>query len=366
MTETPTIRPSALPRFFACPSSAAPGPRVESDSEAATLGTALHLAAAAHVTAASPDLDEIARRAEVDVDELASLAASVRRIWSKLEPLYPSPRVELHLATSTLPGLGGGTADVVHHDGETAAVHDWKSGWAVRSYRHQLRGYAWLIRDAYGMPRSGRIQTSIGWVRSCEIEAHAVTDEELDDWGEQFTRRLALVGSVYSPGEACVYCSHRLTCSVRRDATASAAAAITGATPDQLADPNALAALYPRVKLLESAITEYMSTLKAAVRSAGELAIGDDLVLTIEERRRRKVVPAIAWDLLLEAGLTSEELWDLLEIKATEVEAAVKNHAPRGLKGKVVAAFMERLAAAGGLLETKYQSLATRRKEGQS
>jgi len=357
-----TVRPSALPRIFACPSSAAPGPWVESDSEAATLGTALHLVAAAMVTESNCDLGEVAQRAEVDVEELDRLTGSARRIWGKIESLYPRPRVELHLATSTLPGLAGGTADVVHHDGETAAVHDWKSGWAVRSYRHQLLGYAWLIRDAYGMPRSGKIQTSIGWVRSCEIEAHAVTADELDDWGRQFARRLAMVGTVYSPGEACVYCPHRMTCAARRDATASAAAAITGATTDQLADPSALAALYPRVKLLEGAIAEYMSTLRAAVRTAGELEIGDGLVLTLEERRRRKVVPEIAWDMAVGAGLTTEELWSILEIRATELETAVKSHAPRGLKGKAVVAFMERLTAAGGLLETKYQSLATRRK----
>ncbi len=355
----PQVRPSRLPLAHECPSSLLPACHpVSSGSVASDVGQALHYAAGALVLGKPFDVAAIAKSFSVDRDELGILMFQAARAWSYMRIYFANPRVEYPLRSEL---LGGGTVDVLHHDGDTAAINDWKSGRVQRNYRWQLWGYAYDVRETLGMPRSGRIESALTWVRSGDIEQHGFTEAELDAMADQHRALESGIGKVYSPGEHCGFCPRRHECGAYADALRTTTAVLapagdaTGMTAEQLAQ------LYPRAKLLEKALETYNQLLKAALSDGTRLPIGDGRVLHLTEVRRTKLDPSRTLAALRAAGWSEADIDACLDVSKSRVEE-IAEAAGRAMKARgAIKAERERvlkqLEDAGAVSQTIQQRL---------
>jgi hypothetical protein len=356
-----TCRPSKLPLAHECPSSLLPAEHpISAGSAASDVGQAQHYVAGAIVLGKPYDVAAVAKSFSVDRDDLSILAFQTARAWNYLGRWFVAPRVEYVLRSEL---LGGGTADVLHHDGDTAAVNDWKSGRVQRNYRWQLWGYAYSARETLGMPRSGVIDSACAWVRTGDVEMHGFTDAELDAMAEEHRALEGRIGKVYSPGEHCGFCARRHECGAYADALrttttalAPIAAAIEGGTASGVTIEQ-LVSLYPMAKLYEKVLEAYGEMLKAALADGVRLPIGDGRVLYLAEKKRVELDPVKTYDALLAAGPDGNEILECMRASKGALEKWIESKAPRGQKKAAREAMLERLSAAGAVSQTIQQRL---------
>jgi hypothetical protein len=307
-----------------CPSSILPAEHpISRGSEASDIGQAQHYGAGAIELGKPYDVVAIARSYSVDTDELAILLYQTAKAWGYLQRYFPNPRVEYRLHSEL---LGDGTGDIVEHNGDTAAVNDWKSGRVQRNYRWQLWGYAYDLRETLGMPRSGVIDSSTAWVRTGDIEMHPFSDAELDAMADEHRALESKIGEVYSPGEHCGFCRRRNECGAHASAIRAAATALmpliqalSESIPYGLTSIK-LAHLYPQAKLLEKALTNYNEMLKASLADSIKLAVGDGRILYLAEVQRTQLDPTLAIATLEREQWTQDEIMACVEVSKGRVE----------------------------------------------
>jgi hypothetical protein len=361
----PQVRPSRLPLAHECPSSLLPAEHpLGGGSEASDIGQAQHYAAGALVLEKPYDVVAVARSFSVDIDELAILMAQTAKIWRYLQRWFPSPRVEYRLSSEL---LGGGTADVVHHDGDTAAVNDWKSGRVQRNYRWQLWGYAYDLRETLGMPRSGVIDSATSWVRTGDVEQHGFTERELDAMADEHRALESKLGEVYAPGEHCGFCPRRHKCgaytaALRATTTALApiGKAIETGSPTGLTVDDLVRA-YPQAKLLEDLLAAYRELLKAGLADGARLPVGDGRVLYLADIQRTKLDPALAMEALRGLGWSECDIASCLDLhKSRAEELAAERGRSTKQRGAIKAAkeeLMTALEQAGAVSKVVQQRL---------
>lgn len=348
-------RPSAMPRVWDCPSSMEPAAHpLNVPTDEAALGTAAHKGLAVHVVGLDPDLAAIAAEHAVEVDDLESLYRYGTKAWLELERYFPEPVAECQLDPTDI--TTGGQADVLHSDGRTLVINDWKSGRVRRNARWQMGAYAYGARAELGMPSSGVITTTVVWLRFGEFEVLEWDDAALDQFRARYIELEGLVGKQYAPGEHCSFCPRQAECGarsafVRSSANSIASLESTAVTAEQLA------ALYPQAQLLERALKSYRAAVRSEVMRLGGLPLPDGRTLQLAERQLTEVDPKAAWPVLIEWGLTEDELARCTSIGKGKLEDLVGEKAPPKMKGKHKAQLFERLREAGALTTTTQQRL---------
>ena len=359
------VRPSRLPLAHECPSSLQPAEHpLGGGSEYSDLGNAQHYGGGSVALGKPYDVVEIARSYSVDEDELRLMMFLTEKAWNYLRQWFPSPRVECRVSSEL---LGDGTADVLHHDGDTCAINDWKSGRVERTYYWQMWGYAWNAWKTFGMPRSGYIDSAITWVRTGRVEHHAFSDRELDAMADQHSCLESKIGKVYAPGECCGFCPRRHECDAYRDYISASACAIepirraletgasTGLTSEQLAR------LYPRAKMLQKALEAYGQMLHAALVDGKRLPTGDGRVLYLDDFPRTELDSTLALLVLRANGWPEDKIAEVIEVskrKAVEVvEAEARKTKIRGAIKLAREALEKSLADAGAVHKTIHQRL---------
>ncbi len=345
-------RASSLPRFTMCPSSAAEpegGYKLDSSSQPSDEGTAAHEALALVVDGREPDLDEIAMTHGVDRKILGILVANGRVAWSEYQRLFPEPRVEVEVEGP----LVRGRADVLHADTESLVILDWKSGWVRRHHADQLAGYAHAAVSTFGMPKIGKITTIVPWLRFGESDVVNMDAEYLEAFEKNIRDAEKRIGEVFSPGDdRCGFCPRALSCPAWSDTQRSAAASLAVMKDGVAATPEMLASLYDDSRALKRALENYEKALKVAVgRTEDGLRLPDDRTLRFVDTVIREIDPRLAWKTLVSEGLTDDDLNSCLSLGKTKLTNIVKERAPRGKKGKAVAALMEKLEGAGAVSE---------------
>src|SRR4030042_5671960 len=151
------IRASKMPLFLTCPQSLKRAPEIpiDSDSEIARLGTAVHEAMANYVMNNRVDAGELAEKHGVDLKELSILFAFGRQAWEELSPYFPTPEVEESMeATLNKVFCLRGRADVFQLATDAIHIIDWKSGYKKTNYWPQLLAYGYLAARQYGVPKA--------------------------------------------------------------------------------------------------------------------------------------------------------------------------------------------------------------------
>lgn len=350
-------RCSAVGRILDCPSSLVPAKTLlgDSDNEPLRIGNLIHLVLARMVMGADlwDEIPDRARDADVPEKDIRILYAIGCKIWKRLQPYFPEPRAEHPMESE----LVIGTADVAHHDSATAAVIDWKSGYAEREHRAQVTAYAHAMRETYGMPSNGYIAAAPVHLRSDTMDVLALEDTHLDAFGARLAEALGKVGEVYNPGESCTFCPRAHECGERQQWLRSAAVALTRAQPDAM-EPAQLAALYPTVQAVEAACKAYKLAMRSVIGMHGPQSISDGRLLKLLESHDTAIDPLKARPVLVgEMGWDKEAFYECLSMTKKALVERVRVSAPDRGKAKAERTVLAQLENAGAITKTMKRQL---------
>ena len=380
------LRASRLPLTMACSASLVDdgSPRLARDNELAKLGTAAHLVVTDRIAGRynDADIDEIAARFMVDPGELGMLVGRAWSIWNlEMKAFFAAPQVEEYLSFSDDDAglLLTGHADIIStmalESERQARIADIKTGFRDDDHGHQLRAYAFLAIQKW--PTAETVYAAVIRPREGTRDGWVWTREELYGWYAELLAKLAKRNEYNPDPRWCGICPRGLSCPAKGVMLSNALSLllettdqVTGLDPVRLtglpADPvergTMLAALKDRAKAITDACEFAMKLVKIEVAEAGgRLPTDDGRELVIVEQTQRQIVPAKAWDIL--AGTIGEGvvLEECVSISKGDVEVAVKRTAGKGMKGKVVAELMERLATAGAIEEKVIARLETKK-----
>lgn len=353
------VSASGVPRFFSCASSAVvidapfnPG------SVAANIGNATHEGCWRLVRGMPVDTEELAERFNLDdadkIDFRVCMAYA-NQAWHASKQSFPNPKTEIRIESD----LVNGTADVLHHDGETAAVGDWKSGRVPSHVTEQLAAYAYAVREKFGMPRSGYITSIAWWLRFQEMEVRKMDDNYLDAFADTFQHQMKAAGRQYAPSyDTCGFCTRQNECQALRDWIDAAGSAVmihqeqaqAGAlTIEQLGE------LYPQAKMLEKALAAYKEALKHAA-SRGEVRVGEGKVFRVNEYRK-DVINDIqgAWKhLVQDQSFTPSDMASVCKLSLSKIKDIAGNRAEPQGKAKAKKQILEDLNQAGCISSIPY------------
>lgn len=341
------MRISSLPRFIDCPSSALPTEYpYDRPNPAAAEGSAVHKCLELWLNGRDFDAASIAHCYGADPDEVEFLLSQGKRAWRNgLASIVASPLTEMRLDDAD--GIEG-TADFVYRGDDCLVVGDWKSNRVESNYDAQLMGYALAAAARYGMPDCGYVTTAIVWLRYGQAEIVNYSEEELSGFDTLLQTRVNEIGKRYAPGEACEFCPRRLVCESRKQFLAFASGAVRAMVDAQFQDTRLIAPAYPLVKSLRKALDEYDIALKESL-AEGPQEIGDGYQLQLCETTRDKVIPDKAWDTLVQAGYTNEDLASCMTVSKTRMLAVTNERAPYRQKKRMKDALMKQLNEVGAI-----------------
>ena len=341
------MRVSSLPRFAACPSSALEAKYpYDPPSDPADTGTAVHEALASMVLGIEPDLDAIATKHDTDPEELGILFACGIQAWRAVREHFSHPQVEV-----TVEGRGLiGHADVLHSDGISMAVLDWKSGRVRHDYSSQLLGYASCAAEQYGLPVSGQVTVATAWLRFGEVDVRSYNQRDLDGFRERVAEAGANIGKRYGPGDACAFCPRQHECGARTTYIRASTAALVEASPGVVSAEH-LAGLWTRSRALKGALEHYEKALKMTLSTmtAGTVPCGDGTTLELVAQEVDQIDAQMAWPLLVAEGYTQDELAKCVKMSKGAMTTIAGSKAAKRQKGKYIADLLGRLRAAGAI-----------------
>jgi len=353
-----TMRVSALPMFWACPSSALDCEHPYSpESDAAALGTAVHKALQMMINEASPDpsLSVIAVEHDVDLEELSRLYDIGRDAWTNLR-LHAGLDAEVHSELRLEGEAFSGTADIVLVGQDEIVVIDWKSGRLRGDAETQVMGYLDLARKRFGPRPSYR--GIVMWLQFGDIEAHDYEDENLDAFEETYARKLENIGKAYAPGVACRYCRRQLECSARREFMQATALAIAEPTCKKLFTPDLLAALYDRAKMLEKCLDQFKDAVSLHVQENGGLDLPNGKRIVERHYQREQYDPRTTWQVLTQQhGFTQEDMAQVLSVGTTAIKRIIGAKTDKGQKVEKQAQALQDIRDANGARTISYSKL---------
>jgi hypothetical protein len=306
-------------------------PLTDVAGEPARLGTLVHrvLADVVRGEGVHDNLPELARTASVSIKDTSILVAIGVRAWRSLAVHFQEPRAEVPLESELLIG----TADVAHHDGVTAAVGDWKSGWLEGEPAAQVTGYASCMREAWGMPSSGRIMAAPVFLRSDTIDVLQLNDAAIDAFEARVRKAKQQAGEVYGPGDACTYCPRVLECEPRAEWLRTAASSLVVAEPGTM-QPADLAELYPTVKAIEGACLAYRAAMRSVVQVHGPQPVDGSKELRLIDSHESVIDPLKLRDVMTREPFNwgKEDLYSVFKASKAKLVDAIRADAPRGYK----------------------------------
>ena len=363
------LRCSSMPRILKCPASAvAPDIEIEGDRAVAMIGRAAHEALAAHVRGGAPDFDAIARKHGAERDTFAPLYYVGRRIWDERKSAIAIIAVEQKMAAEILPGvILQGTGDIiaraVREEVPTIVVWDWKSG-AIADHRDQIISYAWLASREWP---TERVKGVLCWLRDQLADIDDIGMDELEKLPERIREALDHPDRFCPGPQQCQYCPRRFDCPARTALVRQSVESLTAASALSKSiglvalDPAALAALWPKVKMIKAALEQYDEVVRARVKEAGALPVGDGTELVITEVERTEIVPARGIPVLVERFGGIEAIMPAIRLGKSEIGNLASAQAPRGMKKAAITELMGALEAAGALVITKSGRLTVRK-----
>jgi len=128
--------------------------------------------------------------------------------------------------------------------------------------------------------------------------------------------------------------------------------------PESVSSPSGLAALYPRVKQLEAAISDYKSALREALAD-GPVTV-DGVTYSMGESSRESIDAGVAWR-VLQGEVSEQRFMGLLSVKKGGLEELAAGDAPHGGKAEAKRELMRRLRDAGAVTRSTFTRINSKR-----
>jgi len=351
MASVPKVAASVAPRFIDCASSIIKAQfPADVTYDGANVGRAGHEAIEEYSHGRAFDLGKIADKHDVPHKDVEILFSWSRRQWDdKLAQLFPGQQTEVELESEIMIGR----SDLVSYGADHANIHDWKFGRSMRNAVYQMGMYAHGLRNKMGcMPSSGKIQTTVGWVRLAKLVVKHWDSDELNDFEKHIVGQHKYVGKRWGPGDACTFCPNQNECGARADYMRSLVltfvdAEIATATLQDLAE------LHADVKRIARLCEQFDKALKSRLEAEGECTDSSGTEFSMVDTKKDVLVPGKAYPVLREHfGVKNNEFAALTSIAKGELEVMIKAQAERGDKGKRWIDCLEKLRAAGAINQT--------------
>ena len=281
---------------------------VDPVSDAGDGGSAAHDVMAALVDADATslydiDLEAIARRWSVEVEQLRILGFIGLKVWKVARDWLRPAQSEVYLEASFEVAKDVILEMTGHVDalaiGQRAAAHgDWKFGMVDRNYHDQVDAYSALVLGNY--PKVESVDGFVGWIRSDEVErVPTMTRDRLWEWLDRIRERVVEWNGVFHPGPQCTFCVRATSCpalaqQARRDALVFGGPDMAARIESGLADlaDHEVVAIFRRWKALEKLGDDLTDAVKRRVRAAGgRLPDGDGRELRFVSSESRVSTP---------------------------------------------------------------------------
>lgn len=362
-----TQRCSRLPLALACPASQVlPALVIERmGDDAARMGSAVHELITSGIAGTRLEKLNVAAKWRVDnTDELKKLRDWGWNAWESIREYFPQPQVEREFAFANEDEgfLLKGKADVFsENDGKMICIADFKSGWADKDHRQQLRGYAMLALHEF--PGAESVYCVVPLIRQFSVDRWLWTRQEVEAWYASAITRLKQI-DVYAPSyESCTYCPRAHECPARFALLRECIAFVeefAGKSPGEMAELDADMLIEARGKkaFVEKACDALGELTKLEVKLHGGTMVGPSgRELHIKTVEAKHIAARNGLPVLVQSGIDWGELLDLAKLPKGKIEALAKGIAPHGEKGRFWQAIMARLEEAEAIEITTSERL---------
>ncbi len=340
---------SGLDRAVACPGSVTL-PQAPSTGAAAAAGSAIH----AYLADPAHDLDAVPEEhreacAAIDLAALPAGAEWAHEVTVAWDPATGRGREVGRDLGRHYPATGEifGTADVIGLTPDAVHVYDYKSGWGAvpaPTENWQLRFLALAAAEAYGRDTA---RVGLIHLNGDAPRYRTATFDALDLAATAAELRAALKtwvpGAPIVQGEHCRYCPAFDSCPAKLALFRAAVDIPLAITPENAR------AVYLRAEAVAQVLGRVRAGLEMYAREH-PIPLGDGLVYG-PTTTERESVDAAAAQRVLTAIHGAEVAAAAIEAKTSKaaIERAIGAVAPRGQKGKLVAAALRAIATEGGI-----------------
>jgi len=306
-------RCSSIDRHLACSGSIGfEGQDFEEPGDGTSLlGTAVGDAFEQYAARGVTDLEGVAERHGVAVDQIAPAFYSGRQVWLQISHWFTGKwSTQYKVAGRTTMG----TSDIVNiekqYPDESAeavsiAIVDVKLGMSDDEHPGQLKGYSLAMYDQYGgVPRSGHILAIELQLLNKRVLVQKLTKDDLEAFRAQLERQHKLAyEDVFTAGDWCKYCPGRHECEPRDKWLRASASALVEVSRSVTTTRQALARAHPKVAVLKRAINAYEKALKHEIRAGGPIPDGNGSCIALVEKPVEKLRSSIALGPAMTNGL---------------------------------------------------------------
>ena len=356
------IRCSSLPLAFICPGSIRGDLSVDSTSEPADDGTAVHAGLASVVRGMAPEAAHelmLAEHPSCNRGEVTPLFWAGVKMWGEIRKWMPDADAENEMKAENLTGHVD-----AHSVGETEAVIcDWKSGRKDHDYHHQGFGYAWLKLRL--VQRLARATVHFAWLRTQELESYTVARARADAWYQQLQDEVVNWDGKYHAGPHCTFCPRRTSCPAVTALVRQDVAMFADGKTFELSTCTGpeLCGHFRKIKMLQRFLEAAERNARMEIGHRGEVDDGDGgLIHMVPTKGNREIAPLAAWP-ILSARLTDSEMAGVVEIGVGRLEDAIKAKAPRGKGAGMIREVFAELEAAGAVSREPGVKLVDERKK---
>lgn len=351
-----SVRCSALPRVFACPASADATGIIWQSNAAAETGNSVHEIAESIVR------NDLSAPPRETPEGLEFFARGIVAVWSKLKELIRPILTETQMSVIVAGVELRGKADAIFEtmdEPSSIVVLDWKTFDGPNDYRHQLMGYAALVRRLYPhLPI--KIVTAYAQSRSYIVEA--IADEVIGEWEKELEGKLA-EKEKYVVGFHCRYCPAAATCKTRKEALEQAATQLIAAPETALTSREMFVETYDRMQLIRTFTDRYYATLKNTLMTEGPLTLPNGNTLSLEQEERESIRAESLPDLLSQNEISKLMTAGALSVSKKEFLAEMSKGAARGKTQAVREEVMDRLRAVGGTEKSVIQKIKEKKND---
>ena len=339
--------------------------RLNVGSAPASAGTAAHKCSEGLAKSGSIDWDtltDVARRYNVDEDELRALCGMATALWRDVAESFPNALTEQFIKVELSRIIITGHVDLISIGGSVGRVGDWKFGYKDHWVKPQLQTYASLL--LVDNPELTQATGTALWVRAHEAENYTMGRQGAREWLEYLERKFVDWDGVYHVGDHCQWCPRSHCCPAgralaRRDVECFVEE--SNADSLELMKPDELIATLQMARRVSRYAAACVKAIKDHVQLNGPV-LGSERELTIIEEPRRSLDPLAAFPVLREdLGFKDEDLAASMKLRLGIIEQIVAKRAGRGKGAAAKRDLQARLEKAGAVTTNHIEELTTRR-----
>lgn len=339
--EVRRIRPSSLPRIFACTNSRhAPELAIEEKFAGNIEGVALHKFSEKYFTSENTDIKAIIGEVEdfykVDIAYLCwNLAKMLLKYRSSLKNIEAEKKIEVQISSGTL----SGTMDLVGWIDETKAVIiDVKAGYEEKDYSKQLKGYTLAMFKTY--PKLQKVGIITAYAANSKIEPEAFSREDSEKFEAELFEIYSGKKNGYNVGDNCTYCPLRYECLAKQGVLNGTIASLLENNVETIDHE-----MLEKVNLIDKAIKKFKELFKQKVKAEGEVRVGINTYYISKDVKEKLILTPESFEYL--HSIFGNQMTKFLNISETQLKELKMSEAPKGLKIAEWRAFFEELNKKG-------------------